>query len=698
MCPDIERFAPLISAAFGLDTADDRAEHPGHRLRVRLADRSLRQLNPLLSVLSQVLDLADSRMTASSLLDLAAYPPVARKFGFTEDDTSRLASLVTQAGVRWGLDAPHRRPYGLEGFGQNTWAAGLDRMLLGVAMDADGDHFIGTALPLDDVDSSDVDLVGRLTELVVRIRRFVDVAAERRSLSEWASYGRTVIEGLTATTPADSWQVSHAYAQLSRLTDAAGDTARDAVGDIDETLLGLAEVRALLADSFRGRASRANFRTGTLTIATLHPMRSIPHRVVCLLGVDDGLFPRRSRPLGDDLLALDEWIGDPDPRSEDRQLLLDAIMAAEDHLVIIYGGADPRSGAERPPAVPIGELLDALDRTVSAPDDRPVREHLTTRHPLQPFEAEQLRSTQRTDGRSVSTATALRGALAAGQPQQPAPAAFGTGPLRPADIGDVIALPDLVRFFGHPARTLLRVRANLTVFSGDDGTAADQLPVALDGLERWEIGERLLQRHLQGGDLDQLAAAEWRRGSLPPRSFGDVALSEVLSAVREVADRCRPYRVGEPGGSRRGRRGRRRFPVRRRNRSADVRDGAAAGRLRPADRQAAPLVVAGAAGSQRRPAGPAVAGDHRRSRRHVGPRPARSGLGPAGARRSGRALPDRSAGAVAVRAEDVGRVRPGPLPRSFGGSLPSRDREGLEAGARPDLGALPRSGRGAGRR
>ena len=171
MCPDIERFAPLVSAAFGLDTADDRAEHPGHRLRVRLADRSLRQLNPLLSVLSQVLDLADSRMTASSLLDLAAYPPVARKFGFTEDDTSRLASLVTQAGVRWGLDAPHRRPYGLEGFGQNTWAAGLDRMLLGVAMDADGDHFIGTALPLDDVDSSDVDLVGRLTEFVVRIRQ-----------------------------------------------------------------------------------------------------------------------------------------------------------------------------------------------------------------------------------------------------------------------------------------------------------------------------------------------------------------------------------------------------------------------------------------------------------------------------------------------------------------------------------------------
>ena len=220
-------------------------------------------------------------------------------------------------------------------------------------------------------------------------------------------------------------------------------------------------------------------------------------------------------------------------------MLLDAIMAAEDHLVIIYGGADPRSGAERPPAVPIGELLDALDRTVSAPDDRLVREHLTTLHPLQPFEAGNF--APRADGRPFSfDPTALRGARAAGQPQQPAPAAFGTGPLRPADIGDVIALPDLVRFFGHPARTLLRVRANLTVFSGDDGTSADQLAVSLDGLERWEIGERLLQRHLQGGDLDQLAAAEWRRGKSAAAPFGDAALSDVLSAVREVADRLRP--------------------------------------------------------------------------------------------------------------------------------------------------------------
>ena len=537
MCPDIERFAPLISAAFGLDSDADRAEHPGHALRVRLADRSLRQLNPLLSVLSRVLDLADSRVTASSVLDLAAFPPVARKFGFTEEDTARLQPLVASAGVRWGLDASHRQPYGMDSFGQGTWAAGLDRLILGVAMDEEGDHFIGTALPLDDIDSSDVDLVGRLVELVSRIESFVDAAGTRRTVPDWAQLGRSVIEGLTSTGPTDAWQVAQAYAELGRLSDAAGVA--------DQTLLSRAELQALLSDAFRGRPSRANFRTGTLTMCTMHPMRSIPHRVVCLLGVDDGVFPRRTRPVGDDILAAEEWIGDRDPRSEDRQLLLDAIMAAQDHLVIIYGGADPRTGTERPPAVPIGELLDALDATVVSPDQQRVRDHLVRRHPLQPFDPDNFVAER---GRPFSfDRAALRGARAAARVRQPARGAFGPGPISPVSLDDVIALTDLVRFFSHPARALLRLRARLVVESGDGDPGSDQLPVELDGLERWDIGERLLERHLRGADLDRIAAAEWRRGSLPPRAFGQLALDQVLTTVREIADQARGYLAGEPG-------------------------------------------------------------------------------------------------------------------------------------------------------
>ena len=141
MCPDIETFAPLIQATFGSghrgeDDEDepDRDDTSPPDLRVRLADRSLRQTNPVLGVVSQLLALADQRATASQLLDLAGREPVRRRFGFDDDDVSRMQEWVAESGIRWGFDAAHREPFKLGALQANTWRAGLDRILVGVAM------------------------------------------------------------------------------------------------------------------------------------------------------------------------------------------------------------------------------------------------------------------------------------------------------------------------------------------------------------------------------------------------------------------------------------------------------------------------------------------------------------------------------------------------------------------------------------
>src|SRR5918992_1042073 len=167
MCPAIETFAPLVSASFGL--ADGPDAHPGQRLQVRLADRALRQVNPLLDTVAQLLELADARATASQLLDLLGTAPVRRRFDLDEADLERLRELVLRSGVRWGLDGAHRAPFQLDGFPQNTWSAGLDRLLLGVAMSGAEHEWLGTALPLDEVESGDVARVGRLAEFGERL-------------------------------------------------------------------------------------------------------------------------------------------------------------------------------------------------------------------------------------------------------------------------------------------------------------------------------------------------------------------------------------------------------------------------------------------------------------------------------------------------------------------------------------------------
>lgn len=523
MCPDIESYAPLIQAGFGLAEVVGEAGHPAHRLRVRLADRALTQTNPLLSVASRLLDLAGGRATASEVLDLAHAPPVRRRFRFTDDDLEQLATWARDSGVRWAFDAEHRADFGLAEVVQNTWRFGLDRVLAGVTMSADAQTWLDRTLPLDDVGSAQIDLAGRLAEYVDRLVTATDALVGSHPLDHWLRALGDGVDALTDVPPDDAWQPGQVQRELSRIATEAGPTGGD---------LRLPDVRALLGHRLAGRPTRANFRTGTLTVCTMVPMRSVPHRVVCLLGLDDGVFPRAGVVDGDDLLARDPVTGERDPRSEDRQLLLDAIMAATETLVVTYTGADPYSGQPRPPAVPLGELLDALDDTAAGPDG-PVSRAVTVRHPLQSFDRRNAEPGALVGDRPFTfDATAVAGARAAAGPRT-APPAFLPGPLPPQPQPEV-ALDDLLRFFRHPVRDFLRTRLDVALTYEED-QPLDGLPVEIDQLAQWGVGERLVADLLAGVPPPTAREQEWRRGVLPPGRLGWRSLGEILDRAVPLA-------------------------------------------------------------------------------------------------------------------------------------------------------------------
>ena len=241
-------------------------------------------------------------------------------------------------------------------------------------MSDDSHAWIDTTLPLDDVSSNRVELAGRLAEYIDRLQHVVETLTGTRPLRDWLNALEHGIELLAKVNDDDAWQTSQLQREFADVLNSAGPRA--------DTTMRLPDVRALLERHLAGRPTRANFRTGTLTVCTMVPMRSVPHRVVCLVGLDDGVFPRLGVVDGDDVLARNPMTGERDIRSEDRQLLLDAIGAATETLVITYTGANEYSGQERPPAVPLAELLDTLDMTT--PDK--VRDTIVVEHPLQPFD------------------------------------------------------------------------------------------------------------------------------------------------------------------------------------------------------------------------------------------------------------------------------------------------------------------------
>ena len=425
------------------------------------------------------------------------------------------------------------------------------------------------------------------------------------------------------------------------------------------TELALEEIRAVLADRVKGRPTRANFRTGHLTVCTLVPMRSVPHRVVCLLGLDDGVFPRKGPRDGDDLMLDDPHVGERDARTEDRQLLLDALMAATDKLIVTYTGNDERTNLERPPAVPVGELLDVIGHNI------------VTRHPLQPFDPRNFMPGELVPERVWSFEdVTLDGARALAEERAQDPP-FLTGPLPPLDA-DVIELARLVDFVRHPVRAFLRRRLDLSLYERSD-EVEDRLPVALDPLEESAVGRRLLEARMEGVDARTAVLAEIARGTLPPSVLGKPVIDRVEPTVADIVAAAPP-----------GRRqlARRQGQVARADAErhrARRRGGRAAHGLVLAREPARPARGLGAAArADRRLPGPQLRGRHRRARRPRlglarGDRPDRPARPPSWRSTTSRCSPSSTTSACASRRRSRPRRRrrtpaEGSRPRAPNGS------------------------------
>jgi exodeoxyribonuclease V gamma subunit len=517
LCPDVEAYAPLVRAAFG----QPGSAHPGHGLRVRLADRSLRSTNPLLDTLSGLLALADGRVTASAVLDLAATTPVRRAFGLRDDDLERLREWAGRTGVRWGLGRAQREAHALHAVPQNTWSTGLDRLLLGVAADETELGWLGLALPLDDVDSSDIDLAGRLAELVERLDTVLGRLTGCRPGGEWVAALSEALDLLTAVPDDDAWQLGQARHQLAEAAEHAGDAE-----------LRLPDVRRLLAGRLAGRPTRAGFRTGELTVCTMVPdaLGAAPRGRAARPG-------RRRLPPGGPGRRRRRAAARPLPRRARRAQRGPPAPARR---------ADVRRG---PPAAAVHRRRPGDRRRAAA--GGPAR-----RGPRRPARHHRRRGAGRRA--DPAPAAALRRGAVLGRPAlQLRPGGPGRRPRRccraaaaASAAGRAAAaapgrrrLTDLVALLVHPTRAFLSARLGVRVPDRAE-SVADALPAELDGLEKWDVGERMLAARLAGVDPTDFSQAEWRRGTLPPGPLGLRLLAELDAAVDPLAAAVQPLRPG----------------------------------------------------------------------------------------------------------------------------------------------------------
>ena len=330
----------------------------------------MRTVDPILKALEWVLGIPERRFGVHEVLDLLDVGAIQRRFGLHADDLPGLRRAAAGANIRWGLDGAQRASLDLpEGFTQNSWRFGLDRMLLGYASGSAGSwHGIE---PYAETDAQSAEAVGKLIALIEVLAHQWRALREPRSVAAWTEVLRALIGELFLHRDEDDLKT------LIRLHDALDILGENCtLGGFGDDVPIEVVAKAWLAQVEDSRRL-GRFLEGTVTFCTLVPMRSIPFRVVCLLGMNDGDFPRVPTPQDFDLLARREHYrpGDRSRRDDDRYQFLEAVLAAREHLHISWVGRSIRDNARRPPSVLVSQLMHLLG------NPEPVE------HPLQPFSA-----------------------------------------------------------------------------------------------------------------------------------------------------------------------------------------------------------------------------------------------------------------------------------------------------------------------
>ncbi len=525
MAPDIEPYAPFVQAVFDLPYDDRR------RIPFSIADRTFGRESDVIKAFFLLLELPQSRFEAAQVLSLLETPAIQKQFRISDDELGLIQSWVQDTRIRWGRDAADRRKLGLPELEQNTWQAGLDRLLLGYALPGDGARaFEGQIVPYRHVEGSQAGALGKLADFIERLFALAEAFSQPHSLTEWCDHLLQALERFFAIndeTIADLQALRRTLAAFAEMQLASG---------FDEQV-DLRLVRHHLQAELRKEGHGFGFLTGGLTFCSMLPMRSIPAHVLCLIGMNDSAYPRRNKHLGFDLMVQKPRKGDRSRRNDDRYLFLEALLSARELLYISYIGQSVKDNTTIPPSVLITELRDYIAANYQL-EGAPVLAALTTEHRLQAFSPAYYENmSAKYFSYSKQNLDAARAFVKQEHDEQ---AAFLTELLpEPEAAYKRVSLENLYRFFRNPCRFLLNRRFSLYL---EEATHAieETETFALQGLEQYEIANHLIEEYVSSAPqstIERYREAKLASGELPHGAIGACEFDSLDERAQHFAHR-----------------------------------------------------------------------------------------------------------------------------------------------------------------
>lgn len=510
MSTDMSSYAPCIQAVFG---SGDMPQIP-----YNLSDVPPLAEQPLIQTFLQWLQLPDLRLSLAEISTQLESPSVHTALGLDAESLKDLLELAREANARWGLHARHRQALGLPAHAWYSWQLALDRLVLGQVLDED--EPLATLMPMPlHAGNRHPDAVGHLHQYLQQLEYWRGQLQASHTPRAWAEVLTTLLQSLAQEHEADEEAWHSIRDWLAEL--AATET---------ETTVPLGIIQSLASAHFRRRGSSLRQYSGGITFCGLQPLRGVPYPVICLLGMDDQHFPRRHRPASFDGMHLYPVITDPHPGLEDRGLMLETLMACREQLWISYSGRNPQTDEILPAALPLRQLLNAIQQRFRLQNGADILSTILHDHPLHPFAAERFQGPMPSFD---SHALALC---------QPASLTVEPATPEPATQQDeeilVLSPAELLRFFEHPLRTFLQ--RQLQIQAPEESEALENEPFSLSTLQRWRLNQQVLERFYTGEDANENILLNL--GILPPPPLGNELFEQAVHRAERTWPPLPKYR------------------------------------------------------------------------------------------------------------------------------------------------------------
>lgn len=518
MAPDIETYAPYISAVF------DGCQNPSLKIPHSIADRRIKHDGQIAAIMLKLLDLPGTRFTAVQVFDILTAMPVRRRFNLNDEEIETIRDWIKKTSIRWGIDEQNRTRLGLPAYRDNSWRAGLDRLLLGYAMPDENGQLFNDKLPFDDIEGSPAQALGKLLDYINKVETLAESLVRPRTLDEWTEICRTILEDFISTEDDMAYELSTIHGVVSSMTELAKQSGFDE--KVERSV-----IRAWLSARLDEEEKGIGFMTGGVTFCAMLPMRSIPFRVIALIGMSDGAFPRKNPAIGFDLIARNPRRGDRSLRDEDRYLFLESILSARNCLYISYVGQGIKDNSDITPSVLVSELLDAIGRGFKTDNNVKIEQRLVTKHRLQAFSSSYFTRESSLFSYSEENYSAI---LEKQNGTKDGQVFLSTPLLAPSDEWKEITLIKLLQFFDNPAKYFLGSRLGIRL---DDiaSPLEEREPFSLEGLEYYDLKKDLLDIILHDGNVRNFLAVARGRGIIPPSRHGEIVFDNACKEVDAFA-------------------------------------------------------------------------------------------------------------------------------------------------------------------